>query len=102
MVFITARISYIPFFTAVHIYDFHISTIIIVVLFFCYDSNSFLAGIDGSKSTDFFSLQSSTLSIHGSVSPLEKINHSGIDNPSVSIANVLRILHYTLQCLIQM
>ena len=66
------------------------------------EKNLIKHGIDGSKSTDFFSLQSSTLSIHGSVSPLEKINHSGIDNPSVSIANVLRILHYTLQCLIQM
>ena len=29
VVFIAARISYIRFFTAVHIYDFHISTIII-------------------------------------------------------------------------
>ena len=28
VVFIAARISYIRFFTAVHIYDFHISTII--------------------------------------------------------------------------
>ena len=67
-----------------------------------FEKNLIKHGIDGSKSTDFFSLQSSTLSIHGSVFPLEKINHSGIDNPSVSIANVLRILHYTLQCLIQM
>ena len=33
VVFIAARISYIRFFTAVHIYDFHISTIIIYV--FC-------------------------------------------------------------------
>ena len=29
--FIAARISYIRFFTAVHIYDFHISTIIILI-----------------------------------------------------------------------
>ena len=33
VVFVAARISYIRFFTAVHIYDFHISTIIIYV--FC-------------------------------------------------------------------
>ena len=37
VVFITTRISYIRFFTAVHIYDFHISTIIIPsqYFFFC-------------------------------------------------------------------
>ena len=34
VVFIAARISYIRFFTAVHIYDFHISTIIIPSQYF--------------------------------------------------------------------